>query len=183
MPQADLLSFSPTLLVVPVVFLVGYAVFVTRWAPRIVLTLKARAWLTRYHALAPLAGVTAPAGWPELTLMTIQFALLVWAVSRVSLVTTDETARLTRTVPAEPVPVSLAHTGATPVENFFAAWHRGRTNFLIHPAAAAVTRALDRAVTSFDVPASTRHFPALLLKLRHALVTHLSGLSASARHG
>jgi len=183
MPQADLLSFSPTLLVVPVVFLVGYTVFVTRWAPRIVLTLKARAWLTRYAAAAPLAGVTSPAGWPELTLMTIQFALLVWAVSRVSLVTTDETARLVRTTPAETVPVSPAHLGSAPVENFFAGWHRGRTEFLVGPAAAGLTRALDRVVTSFDAPAPARHFPALLVKLRHALATHLSGLAAADRRG
>jgi hypothetical protein len=176
MPQADLLSFSPTLLVVPLVFLVGYTVFVTRWAPRIVLTLKARAWLTRYHAAA-LVGLTAPAGWPELTLMTIQFALLVWAVTRVTLVTYD-LPRLVRTVPAVPPAVTPAHVGATPVENFFAGWHRGRTSFLVSPAAAGLTRAVDRVANSFDTPVATRHFPALLVKLRYALATHLSGLPA-----
>jgi len=85
MPQADILSFHPTMLVLPVFFLGGYFFFATYWAPRIMLTFKARAWLTRFQVL-PVGFLSSAEGWPEIFLMFIQFGGLLYFISTLSLV-------------------------------------------------------------------------------------------------
>jgi hypothetical protein len=169
-------------LFLPLVFLVGYFVFVTRWAPRIVLTLKARAWLTRYDRAALLAGLVSSEAWPELVLMAVQFAGLVWVVTRVALVTapTAGLAPLGWTAPAEITP---ARTGSVPVENFFVLWRQHRGGFLFTPAASSLTTAVDRVLGGFGFFAPGKQFPLLGVALKKTLAAEAARLSGSTPAG
>jgi hypothetical protein len=166
------------LLFLPLVFLVGYFVFVTRWVPRILLTLKARAWLTRYDRAAALAGLAASDAWPELVLMAVQFAGLLWVVTRVALVTapTDGLTPLGWTPPAA---VTFSAVGAAPVENFFVLWSRHRTTFLFAPAGASLTAAVDRVLGGFGFFAPGKQFPLLGVALKKVLADESARLSGS----
>jgi hypothetical protein len=183
-PQADLLSFQPTLLFLPVIFLLGYFFFVTYWVPRIVLTFKARAWLTRYQKSLPLlVGVTSPEGWPEILLMVVQFAGLVWVVTRLTLVThsTEQTLISLKWTP--PTAVTYAAVGAHPVENFFLFWKTHRETLFFAPAAAELTHLFDHLLGKFGFFTPGKQFPLLNLKLKKTLAeetTRLSGLSDDA---
>lgn len=172
-PQADLLSFQPSLLFLPVVFLVGYFFFVTRWVPRILFTFKARAWLTRYHRTALLVGFTSPEGWPELALMAVQFAGLVWVVTRVTLVAHPE-GGLAPLGWIPPPAVTLATAGSAPVENFFTLWAARRGGFLFAAAAGELTTRVDRVLGGFGFFAAPKQFPLVALKLR-TTTARLSG--------
>lgn len=93
-PQGDLLTFSPTLLFLGVTFLGGYYFFSTVWVPRLICTLKARAWLTTWSATL----VVSSEAWPEIFLMVVQFGgllFLVWSLG----VPGSNTTRLTLTNP------------------------------------------------------------------------------------
>jgi len=175
-PQADLLSFQPTLLFLPVIFLAGYFVFVTRWVPRILLTLKARAWLTRYDRAVLLAGLTTSDAWPELVLMAIQFAGLIWVVTRVTLVT-EPTDRLVALGWTPPAPVTLATAGAAPAENFFVLWRAHRAGLLFAPAATGLTRSVDRVLGGFGFFAPGKQFPLLGAALKKTLAAEAARLS------
>lgn len=178
MPQADLLSFQPTLLFLPVVFLVGYFIFVTRWVPRILLTFKARAWLIRYDRAILLAGLTTTDAWPELVLMAIQFAGLIWVTTQIALVTVS-TDRLVSLGWTPPTPVTLATVGAIPTENFFVLWHAHRTGLLFAPAAAALTCSVDRVLGGFGFFAPGKQFSLLGVALKKAFVVEAARLSDS----
>lgn len=96
-PQGDLLTFSPTLLFVPLTFLGGYYFFSTVWVPRLLLTLKARNWLTTWGAFFLVSSEV----WPEIFLMFVQFGGLIWVVWSLGLPATpgDEGLLLVSSVP------------------------------------------------------------------------------------
>lgn len=183
MPQSDLLSFHPTLLFLPALFLGGYAVFVTRWVPRVLLTLKARAWLTKYHKLAGALAVTPAEGWPELVLMFIQFAGLVFVLSKINLVTTEEE-KLTPLAWTPPPALTYAAAGALPVENFFTLWNHHRDTLFFAPAAGHLTSQVDSVLGGFGFFAPGKQFPLLSLKLKKKLADRaVAGLSEPNRGG
>lgn len=168
MPQADILGFGPTLLVLPGLFLGGYFFFATTWAPRIMLTLRARAWV-----LSGLAGVFPSAGWPELTLMFIQFGALLWFVSRLTLVSNPGVSLPgVMSVPSRPV------TLGTPLEeNFFLLWGVHREGYLFRPAAAELTRVFGGVLGGATFFAPGRTIPQLTRRLRTRLSELPSGVS------
>ena len=107
MPQGDFVNFSSTAWAVGLSFVVGYFVFVGVWLPRLLLTLKARTWLTGFTtagAVTPAgvtptvgvstflaaAAVVAPADgvWPETFLFCVEFAALTLVVSTLAVPTT-----------------------------------------------------------------------------------------------
>lgn len=178
MPQADILTFQPTLLLLPVIFLGGYTFFVTRWVPRIMLTLRARAWLTQVEATGVAAlAVDAGAAWPEIFLMFVQFGGLVWVLSRLSL--GGETPGLVPLRYTPPPALTFANAGATPVENFFLLWGSARPGYLFAPAAAEVTAVVARVLAGFAFFSPGRQFPTLVGHLRQRLARETPKLSAS----
>ena len=178
MPQADILSFQPTLLFLPVSFLVGYYLFVTRWVPRLLCTLKARHWLTGVtHAGA--AGLVAPVEWPEVFLVFVQFAGLVYFLSRLTLVE-GGTPGLTPLRYTPPPARTFARAGGAAVENFFFLWGHHRGSFLFTPAAAELSVVVDRVLGGFTFFTPGKVFPLLGLVLRRELPRGVSGSTRPA---
>jgi len=115
MPQGDFQSFSSTVFALGLFFVGGYFVFVSFWAPKILLLLKSRAWLSKFQAgtttsanksasaadkfaphdffaTAATAGLTvqsAGSDWSEPFLIFVQFAGLTLLLSLASLGTTS----------------------------------------------------------------------------------------------
>lgn len=161
-------------MLLPALFVGGYALFVTRWVPRIMLTLKARAWLTGYtRAAAAALTVSAvdPAGWPELTLAVAQFAGLIWVVTRVTLVAAPAGHLAER---PGVTPAGVTPAGTAGVENFFYLWTHRRTTFLYAPAAAELTRRVTTLLGGFGTAGVPRQFPLLGLRLKKELTPLLS---------
>lgn len=166
-PQADLLSFQPTLLLLPVSFLVGYYFFVTRWVPRVLLTLRARHWVTQVRAVGA-AGLATPEVWPEIFLVFVQFAGLVYFLSRLTLVVhPDEGLTPLRYTP--PAEQTFARAGGAAVENFFFLWGHHRRSFFFAPAAAGLSTAVDRALAGFSFFTPGKVFPLLGVVLKKKL--------------
>lgn len=185
MPQADILSFHPTLLILPVGFLGGYFFFVTHWVPRIMLTLKARAWLTRY-AFFPAGGVltfTPPAGWPEIFLMFLQFGGLLFFLSGLTLVVHPPENKLQPLQWTPPGVPTLDLTGGLPVENFFLLWGSHREGFLFRPAAAKLTHLVDHLLGGFTFYSPGKQFPTLGGRLRERFAREVSQLSSTPAAG
>jgi len=180
MPQADILSFHPTMLVLPVFFLGGYFFFATYWAPRIMLTLKARAWLTGFRAL-PVGFLSPGEGWPEIFLMFIQFGGLLYFISTLSLVTTPPADQKLQPLTYQPPRVaSFEGVGGLPVENFFLLWGTHREGFLFRPAAVELTHLVDRVLGGFGFYAPGKQFPLLGVRLRGRLPREAQKLSSPA---
>ena len=163
MPQADILSFGPTLLFLPLCFLGGYFFFATCWAPRIILTLRARHWLTRWSVLA--GGLTPTEAWPELFLMFLQFGGLLFFVSSLTLVVSP-TERLTPLVVVTPSVPTPTQVGTLPVENFFLLWGTHREEFLFRPAGVELTYLVERVLGGFGFFNPGKQFPSLGGRLR-----------------
>ena len=162
MPQADLLTFRPTLAVLPVVFLVGYFWFATHWVPRIQLTLKARHWVTAF----PL-GVSHE-GWPELFLMSVQFAGLLFFLSRLTLVVPPRGGLRPRVVPP-PGGTTLALLGGARLENVLLLWGAHRGGLFFGPAALEVTHLVGRVLGGFAFFVPPPQLASLVGRLRPRL--------------
>lgn len=167
MPQADISSFRATLLLLPIIFLVGYYFFATVWVPRLLCTLKARAWLTRVEAVAWPVTLTGGEQWPEIFLMFIQFGGLIWVISKVSLVTT--LVGLPKLTSLAIIPTGYLGVGGAPVENFFYLWNVNRQHFFFAPAGAALTITVVNVLQSFSFYSPGKQFPFLLDRLRQRL--------------
>lgn len=179
MPQADILSFRATLLLLPVVFLVGYYFFATVWVPRLLLTYKARSWLTRVEATVWPVLLVGGEAWPEIFLMFVQFAGLVWILSKVTL--NSSTPGLPLLTVWVPPTVGYPTVGGTPVENFFHLWHAHRQTLFFAPAAVALTNTVNAVFVQFSFYSPGKQFPFLLTRLRGRLSTTVSVLSS--QHG
>jgi len=157
-----LLSFGPTLLFLPLIFLGGYYFFATVWVPRLVCTLKARAWLTTYAvALAVPSEV-----WPEIFLMFVQFGGLVLVVWSLGL-PAGETSALKFNTPAVREVAGFTSRG----EALLFLWSHRRGEFLT-PRGVALT-GLVNLVLGGAMGASTpvgKTWPTLREKLRPALL-------------
>ena len=141
MPQTDVLTFPAAVAVLPFVFLGGYALFVTRGVPRVLLVFRARAWL----ASAPAVGV------PEFALGVVQFAGLVAVVAGLTLVAgpagtlPGRPARPAR--PARPVPPGGAVLGG---------WALARPALFFAPAAGALAGVVHRVGDLVGSPPARR---------------------------
>lgn len=170
MPQADVLSFGPTLLFLPVSFLGGYFFFLTYWVPRLMLTLKARAWLTGFEVrLLPLGALTPGTDWPEIFLMFLQFGGLLYFVSTLTLVAHPPEQKIfpLRGVTSSTATFDLA--GGGPAENFFLLWGTRRGTFLFRPAGAELTLLVGTLLGGFSFFAPGKQFPLLGARLRGRL--------------
>jgi len=180
MPQADILSFRATLLLLPVVFLVGYYFFATVWVPRLLLTFKVRSWLTRVEAVAWPVLLTGTEAWPEIFLMFVQFAGLVWILSKLTLA--NPVPKLSTLTVWAPPTVGYPTVGGAPVENFFHLWHTHRQTLFFAPAAAALTTTVTAVFLQFNFYSPGKQFPFLLNRLRVRLSTAVSTLSNNQDH-
>lgn len=193
MPQADILSFHPTMLFLPLCFLGGYFFFVTQWVPRILLTLKARAWLTQFETRTTTTAVFLvgtdffpSTGWPELFLMFIQFGGLLYFVSGLTLVVHPDDQGLQPLRYTPPATPTFDLVGGLPVENFFLLWGTYREEFLFRPGAVELTHLVDKVLGGFGFFAPGKQFPLLSQSLRTRLVCEaqkMSELSEGASHG
>lgn len=177
-PQADILSFGPTMVILPVCFLGGYFFFVTRWVPRLLLTYKARNWLTQFRVL-PL-GVLTPAGegWPEIFLLFIQFGGLLFFISLLTLVTPPGEEQRLQPFRVTPPEVSTFEVlGGLPGENFFFLWGTHREELLFRPSGVELTSLLDRLLGGFTFYTPGKQFPHLGAKLRQRLAQEATKLS------
>lgn len=156
----------------------GYTAFVAVWVPRVLTTLKARAFLTRY-ALVGLVEVNA---WPEIVLLFAQFGGLVWLLSGLSLVGQPDRG-LTLLSYTPPARASFARAGGLPVENFFRLWVGGRGSFFFRPAATELTCLTVRVLNGFVFFVPGKQFPVLLSRLHDRLTRETKKLSHSGGVG
>lgn len=143
-------------------FLGGYYFFSTVWVPRLLLTLKARHWVTMWAA--PAVGVTSEV-WPEIFLMFVQFGglvLVVWTLG----VSAPGTGALTLVHP----PVRVAPSFTTPAAVAVAGWLTNRAGFFA-TRGAYLTRAVELVLTG---SAPTIQVGKTWPRLRPALVSGLS---------
>ena len=166
-PQGDLLTFGPTLLFLPIIFLGGYYFFSTIWVPRLLLTLKVRNWLTTVAA-TPLV-VNSSEGWPEIFLMFVQFGALIFLISRLSLVEASPT--LVWTNP----PSRVAPFLITPADNKLALWKNHREDFFFRPRGVKLTFLFENHLLGFQTNNSLgKTFPLLAQILQPQLMSGLS---------
>jgi len=159
-----LLTFSPTLFFLPLAFLGGYYFFSTVWVPRLLLTFKARHWVTAWSSSA--VGVTSEV-WPEIFLMFVQFGGLILVVWLLGVPTGTTT--LTFVHPS----VRNHFSFGTYRESVVAEWLHGRINFF-KPRGTRLTWVVELVLTS-SVSTAVHGFKTWP-RLRPALV---SGLTTS----
>ena len=157
MPQGDILGFGPTVTAVAIAFLGGYYTWATVWAPRVILTLRARHWVTAAVVVTPAEG------WPEIFLAGIQFAGLVWVITRV--VTPPGVAPLGAPVRLAPVVPTLV----APAAGVLHLWSYHRGDLFFRPAAAELTRVVTTVLGGHPGWIPTRVFPVLGGRLRGQL--------------
>lgn len=172
-PQGDILSFHPTLLLLPVGFITGYYFFSTYWVPRILLTLKARHWVTQFQVLP--VGFLLPGGeWPEIFLMFVQFGGLVLLVSQLGVAAPTETL----SPPEQPATPVVALT--TPADTKVHLWRTIREYFGYRPRAvvlATLTANVLQGCTFYTPGGKT--FPTLVARLRQSLLAEIIRLSGT----
>lgn len=144
-------------------FLGGYYFFSTVWVPRLLLTLKARHWVTMWAGSA--VGVASEV-WPEIFLMFVQFGgltLVVWTLG----IPATGTGALTLVHPPTRGASPFVSSAAAAV----AGWFTHRAGFFA-TRGAYLTRAVELVLTG--APTATqpgKTWP----RLRPALVSGLSG--------
>jgi hypothetical protein len=130
------------------------------WVPRLLCTLKVRAWLTTYAA----ALVFPSEVWPEIFLMLVQFGGLVLVVWSVGL-PTSSTEKLYFTTP-----VARQVGGfSTPGEVLVTQWVSRRENFLT-PRGATLAEVVHLVLGATPVAAGGKTWFTLREKLRPALL-------------
>lgn len=166
MPQGDIVGFSSTLLLVPIGFLLGYYFWITVWVPRLLLTLRARHWVTTY---AVGLAVDSSRVWPETTLMFIQFvgllSLIVWVTSLAS-----EKIFLLYAIVSKKVAAIFSTTRG---ENTLQDYLEGRGVLFFHPTAVDLTLRTEKFLDT--LPGWIQYRPRLVSRLRPYLVNYLSG--------
>ena len=158
----------------------GYFFFSTYWVPRIILTLKARNWVTQFQAL-PVGFLLSDNTWPEIFLMFVQFTGLALVVSQLSIIAVG----FTLNKPNRSVLPTLLLLNS--VDNKFFLWICQRDYVLYRPRWTLLTTTLGGVLSkcSFYTPGG-RTFPALVLRLRKKLlreVLRLSGLGQNIHFG
>jgi hypothetical protein len=138
------------------------------WVPRLLATLKARAWLTTYAAALV---VPAEAAWPEIFLMVVQFGGLVLVVWSLGLPTENNS--LTFTAPTPRVVPNFS----TPAAEVVTRWTTQRESFFT-PRGALLTGVVHLVLGgSTSSSFSGKTWVTLREKLRPALLMSESGVS------
>lgn len=152
----------------PVGFIGGYYFFATYWAPRILLTLKARHWLTQFQVL-PLGFLLPGDTWPETFLMFVQFTGLVLLLSQLQVVSVGS-------ILSEATQVSRSlKVLATATDNKVQLWKTIRKGFFYRPRWSLLITTVGGVLGGFNFYTfSGKTFPILLIRLRECLLEQLS---------